>query len=96
MTLTVSIAERIGAVPKRTLVIGGFSNFLQQTLAPRLAAWGLKVEWHWETGEPIMPPAAPPRPRPTGPSAPDQELAPLPPVAAPRLAGFDALRALLK
>lgn len=50
MTLTVSIAERIGAVPKRTLVIGGFSSFLEQTLRPKLAAWGLKVEWHWEMG----------------------------------------------
>ncbi len=50
MTLKASIAERIGAVPKRTLVVGGLPAFLSQTLAPKLAAWGLKVEWHWPTG----------------------------------------------
>lgn len=50
MTLTASIAERIGAKPKRTLVVGGMASFLKQTLEPKLAAWGLAVEWHREMG----------------------------------------------
>jgi hypothetical protein len=48
--LAVSIAERIGAVPRRTLVVGGLSSFLKQTIEPKLAAWGLRVEWHREMG----------------------------------------------
>lgn len=54
MTLTASIAERIGAVPKRALVVGGHPAFLTQTLAPKLAAWGLRVDWHWPTGKEPM------------------------------------------
>lgn len=35
----------------RTLVVGGYSRFVKETVTKKLARWGLAVEWHVELGK---------------------------------------------
>lgn len=38
---------------QKTLVIGGIKDFIDKSIAPRLARYGLAVEWHWSMERPL-------------------------------------------